>query len=66
MLDVGFRCRLLNNVPTQIRISLFALDTVDCVGEGEDDVLVCLLLLRLGFKEVVEGGHVGSGWDGGA
>jgi hypothetical protein len=55
----------LNNVPVQVRVSLFTLDAVDGVGKGKDDILICLLLLRLGLEDVVEGGNVGSGWDGG-
>lgn len=66
MFDVRLRCRLLNDVPAQVRISLVALETVDGVGKSENDVLVCPLLLRLGLEDVVKGGHVGSGWDGGA
>lgn len=56
----------MNDLPAQVRISLFALDAVDSVGKGEDDVLIRLLLLRLGLEDVVEGRNVGSGWDGGA
>lgn len=56
----------MNDVPVQVRISLLALDAVDGVGKGEDNILVRLLLLRLGFEDVVESGNVGSGWDGGA
>jgi hypothetical protein len=56
----------LNDVPVQVRVSLFALDAVDGVGKGEDDVLVGLLLLGLGLEDVVESSYVGIGWDGGA
>lgn len=66
MFDVRLGCRLLNDVPVQIRISLLALEAVDGVGKGEDDILVRLLLLRLGLEDVVKGRHVCSGWDGGA
>jgi hypothetical protein len=56
----------LNDVPVQVRVSLFTLDAVDGVGKGKDDILICLLLLGLGLEDVVEGGYVGSGRDGGA